>query len=111
MSLAAFDTLLTGVLYVVLVDKPFERAVGVGGALFSNPRIVNALWAMIGVTYSALMVYLVYISVRQIKTTSEPSAWSDTVVAGLRVVPSERRARQDTLDITPEEAGLSAEDG
>lgn len=62
LPLVAATSLLTGVLYVVLVDKPFDRATGTGLDLL-DPRLVNGFWAMIGLAYSALMIYVAVISI------------------------------------------------
>ena len=56
-------TLLAGILYVGLVDKPLERATGAGLSLLADLRLVNALWAMIGVAYSVLMIYVVLLTI------------------------------------------------
>jgi hypothetical protein len=77
LSFAALLSLLTGVLYVLLVDKPIDRATGIGSELFADLRLVNAFWAMIGLVYSALMICIVILSINVIRrghdvTTIEP---------------------------------------
>jgi hypothetical protein len=63
LTLASSISLVTGILYVVLVDKPFDRAAGAGLELFSDPRIANSVWAMTGLVYSVLMLCIVALSI------------------------------------------------
>ena len=49
----------------ILEDKPVERATGIGGEILGNLGLVTSMWAMVGLVYSALMLYLVYTSIRK----------------------------------------------
>ena len=72
LSLAVLNTVLAGVLYEVLVDKPIDRATGIGGELIGNLGLINSIWAMVGLVYSAFAVYLVFVAVQGMRKTKLP---------------------------------------
>jgi len=69
LSLAVINTVLAGVIYVLLVDKPIDRATGIGGELIGNLGLVNSVWAMVGLVYSAFAVYLVFVAIQDVRKT------------------------------------------
>jgi len=71
LTLTAAISLVTGILYVALVDLPLNRATGVGLGLVTDQRLANASWAMIGLVYSALMVYTAILSINDARSARE----------------------------------------